>query len=245
MKKLFKIIAVLLLAAALFWAGEAAVRSRLIRINELFVNAGDIIGVDLSEYQGEVDMDILTSQNISFVIIKATEGSGHVDSYFYDNWENARTNGVIAGAYHFFSFDSSAVTQAEQYISTVGSLSGRMRPIVDVELYADKRTNPPDVEEVRRELGIFLDLIEAEYHIKPIIYASDEVFKNYLSGYFDEYPRWVTNMFYPAFVRDGDNWLIWQYSDSSDVGGFQGTAGKIDLNVLNRNADLTDLLSGY
>ena len=59
MKKLFKIIAVLLLAAALFWAGEAAVRSRLIRINELFVNAGDIIGVDLSEYQGEVDMDIL------------------------------------------------------------------------------------------------------------------------------------------------------------------------------------------
>jgi len=190
-------------------------------------------------------MDILTSQNISFVIIKATEGSGHVDSYFYDNWENARANGVIAGAYHFFSFDSSAVTQAEQYISTVGSLSGRMRPIVDVELYADKRTNPPDVEEVRRELGIFLDLIEAEYHIKPIIYASDEVFKNYLSGYFDEYPRWVTNMFYPAFVRDGNNWLIWQYSDSSDVGGFQGTAGKIDLNVLNRNADLTDLLSGY
>ncbi|MBE6128564.1 MAG: glycoside hydrolase family 25 [Erysipelotrichaceae bacterium] len=245
MKKLFKIIAVLLLAAALLWAGEAAVRSRLIRINELFVNAGDIIGVDLSEYQGEVDMDILTSQNISFVIIKATEGSGHVDSYFYDNWENARANGVIAGAYHFFSFDSSAVTQAEQYISTVGSLSGRMRPIVDVELYADKRTNPPDVEEVRRELGIFLDLIEAEYHIKPIIYASDEVFKNYLSGYFDEYPRWVTNMFYPAFVRDGNNWLIWQYSDSSDVGGFQGTAGKIDLNVLNRNADLTDLLSGY
>ena len=106
------------------------------------------------------------------------------------------------------------------------------------------RTFWQTLEEVQPKC-LFLDLIEAEYHIKPIIYASDEVFKNYLSGYFDEYPRWVTNMFYPAFVRDGNNWLIWQYSDSSDVGGFQGTSGKIDLNVLNRNADLTDLLSGY
>lgn len=245
MKKLIKAAVILLILFGLFGILEIAVRQKYIEINHLFIRDDDIIGVDLSEYQGEVDMDTLTSQNISFVIIKATEGSAHVDSYFDENWRNARENGVIAGAYHFFSFDSSAVTQAENYISTVGSLSGMMRPIVDIEFYADKEDNPPTEEEVRSEVQLFLTLIEEEYNIKPIIYASDRVYERYLAGYFDEYPRWVTNMYFPAFIRDGNDWLLWQYSDSSDLEGFEGYQSRIDLDVLNRSAQLSDLMSGY
>ncbi len=243
MKKLMKILIVLLVLFGLYRGAEYAVRSKLVSINELFVKEDDIIGADLSEYQGNVDMDLLASQNIRFVILKATEGSGHTDPFFETNRTNAIASGMLTGAYHFFSFDSSAVTQAEQYIRTVGSLSGMMRPAVDIELYADKAENPPSAEEVRREVGIFLDLIEQEYHIKPIIYASDEVFRNYLDGYFDEYPRWVTNMYYPAFIRDGSNWLLWQYCDSDELEGFESE--RIDLNVLNRANSLADLESGY
>lgn len=243
MKKVIKILIALLILFGLCKAGEYAVRSKLISINEVFIRGDDIIGVDISEYQGRVDMDLLASQNVRFVIIKATEGSGHTDPYFEINRENALNSGMLTGAYHFFSFDSSAVTQAEQYISTVGSLSGMMRPVVDIELYADKAENPPTEDEVRSELRVFLDLIEEEYHIRPIIYASDEVFRNYLDGYFDEYPRWVTNMYYPAFIRDGNRWLLWQYSDSDELKGFDSRS--IDVNVLNRSNTLADLESGY
>ena len=243
MKKLIKILIALLVLFGLYKTAEYAVRSKLISINEMFIREDDIIGVDISEYQGKVDMDLLASQNVRFVIIKATEGSGHTDPYFEVNRENALNSGMLTGAYHFFSFDSSAVTQAEQYISTVGSLSGMMRPVVDIELYADKAENPPTEEEVRSELEIFLTLIEDEYHIRPIIYASDEVFRNYLDGYFDEYPRWVTNMYYPAFIRDGNRWLLWQYSDSDELKGFDSRS--IDVNVLNRSNTLADLESGY
>lgn len=243
MKKVIKILIALLILFGLCKAGEYAVRSKLISINEVFIRGDDIIGVDISEYQGRVDMDLLASQNVRFVIIKATEGSGHTDPYFEINRENALNSGMLTGAYHFFSFDSSAVTQAEQYISAVGSLSGMMRPVVDIELYADKAENPPTEDEVRSELRVFLDLIEEEYHIRPIIYASDEVFRNYLDGYFDEYPRWVTNMYYPAFIRDGNRWLLWQYSDSDELKGFDSRS--IDVNVLNRSNTLADLESGY
>ena len=50
---------------------------------------GSVIGVDVSSYQGDIDWEILSSQDISFAFIKATEGSSYVDPYFENNWENA------------------------------------------------------------------------------------------------------------------------------------------------------------
>ena len=242
MKKILKFAAVLLILFGLYEGAQYAVRNKLIFINDLFVKVNDIHGVDLSEYQGEVDMEALKNQNIRFVIIKATEGSGHTDPNFAQNWQNAADSGIIAGAYHFFSFDSSGLTQAQQYIDTVGSLEGKMIPVVDIEYYADKKENPPSADSVRKEVQLFVDAIEKEYGVKPLIYASDQIYKQYLAGYFDDCQRWVPSIYYPAFVNHGNNWLIWQYSDQGQLEGIGGT--HIDMNVLNRNADLSDLLLG-
>ena len=242
MKKILKLAAVLLILFGLYKGAEYVIRNKIVFINDLFVREDDIRGVDLSEYQGEVDMEALKNQNIRFVIIKATEGSGHVDPCFAQNWQNAENGGMLAGAYHFFSFDSSGQTQAQQYIDTVGSLTGKMKPVVDIEFYADKKENPPSADEVRQEVQIYIETIEKEYGVKPIIYASDEVYKQYLAGYFDDCMRWVPSIYYPAFVNHGNNWLIWQYTDQGHLEGIGGT--HVDMNVLNRDADLNDLLAG-
>ncbi|MBF1041028.1 MAG: glycoside hydrolase family 25, partial [Lachnospiraceae bacterium] len=92
-------------------------------------------GMDVSHYQGEIDWKHLKAQGISFAYIKATEGSGLSDAYFAQNFENAEKNGVVTGAYHFFSFDSDAKTQAQNYIRAVGDLSGHLIPAIDVEYY--------------------------------------------------------------------------------------------------------------
>ena len=110
-----------------------AVKTKKLRINTWIVSDRDTIGVDLSEYQADVDMPGLKEQGIEFVYIKATEGSGHVDSRFAENWENAQECGLPAGAYHFFSFDSAGKMQAQNYINTVGALRGKQIPAVDVE----------------------------------------------------------------------------------------------------------------
>ncbi len=83
---------------------------------------------------------------MDFAFIKATEGSSNVDEYFKANWTNAQNSGLVIGAYHFFSFDSSAETQAENYIATVGNLNGKLPPAIDFEYYGDKEKSPPDVE---------------------------------------------------------------------------------------------------
>ena len=219
-----------------------AVKTKRLQINRWIVSDRDIIGVDISEYQADVDMERLREQGIEFIYMKATEGSGHVDGYFAENWENAGDCGIPAGAYHFFSFDSPGEQQAENYINTVGSLDGKMIPAIDVEYYADKKKNPPEKEDVVRELRAFIAVLEKEYGVKPLIYCSGEVYEMYLAESFVGYPRWVRSIYYPVTFEAGSNWAVWQYCDTAELDGYSGGERCIDLNVLKRGISTEDLM---
>ena len=148
-------LAVLLIVAVTGWM---LVKTKRIQINHFFVASSAVVGVDVSEHQADVDMGMLMDQGMQFVYVKATEGSSHVDARFAENWTHAHEAGLPVGAYHFFSFDSPGADQARSFIATVGALdAGDLIPVVDVEYYADKRDNPPDKDEVVRELRDFTD----------------------------------------------------------------------------------------
>ena len=238
-----------ILAAAAAAAGLLAVlfllvKTKKLQINRWIVSDTDVIGVDISEYQADVDMQKLASQGISFVYMKATEGSSFEDSRFVQNWENAAACGMPAGAYHFFSFDSPGRMQAENFINRIGDLDGRLIPAVDVEFYADKRENQPDPAEVTAQLRDFLNALEAAYHVKPMIYCPREIDEKYIMGYFDEYPRWIRSVYYPASFEAGVSWVIWQYCDTGELEGYEGGEQYIDLDVLHRGTELTSLYVG-
>ena len=132
-KRIIKAAVVLGAAAGLLALLFFSVKTKRLQINRWIVSDKDVVGVDISEYQADVDMEKLQEQGVEFIYMKATEGSGHVDGCFAQNWENAQECGIPAGAYHFFSFDSPGEKQAENYMNTVGSLDGKMIPAIDVE----------------------------------------------------------------------------------------------------------------
>ena len=186
-------------------------------------------------------MQVLKNQGISFVYIKATEGSSFVDSCFAENWKNAEEAGLPAGAYHFFSFDSPGKAQADLFIDAVGDMTGRLIPVVDVEFYSGKRSNPPEKEEVVRELLAFCNEIEERCGVKPMIYATREMYNAYLTGWFDSYPRWVRSVYYHADFEAKSNWVLWQYCDIGELDGYSGGEKYIDLDVLNRDRTLEEI----
>ena len=51
------------------------VLTKVIRITPLFAGRYPVHGVDVSHYQGEIDWEVLSGQDIRFAYIKATEGS--------------------------------------------------------------------------------------------------------------------------------------------------------------------------
>lgn len=241
---LITLIVVVLVAVIAFLAVFVLAKTKTIFINKWFVNEkNSTIGVDVSSYQADIDMEKLKEQNIAFIYIKATEGSSTQDDRFAENWKNAEEAGLLSGAYHFFSYDSEGKTQAENYIKTVGKdIKGRLIPVVDVEYYGDKEKNPPVKEDVRRELKTYLSVIENEYGVKPMIYTRADIYQYYLKGEFDEYKKWISSLYTPLSLNYKDNWYIWQYYNRGVLEGYSGGEKYIDLNVLNKDKSLDELI---
>ncbi len=238
------VIAVLVLMAAASLTVFVLAKKRVIFLNEWLVDrTADTIGVDISAYQADVDMGKLKEQGVEFIFIKATEGTTHQDRRFKENWENAKNAGLPAGAYHFFSYDSPGETQAANYIAMVGpDLAGRLLPVVDVEYYGDKEKNPPAKEDVVRELAVFMEALEAQYGVKPMIYAPVDVWEKYIRGSFDECKIWISSVYTPIGLVYSGEWQVWQYFNKAVLAGYSGGEKYIDMNVLNRDTTLEELI---
>lgn len=183
-------------------------------------------GVDISYYQGNIDWNALTAQGIDFAFIKATEGVDHCDSQFSQSWSSAAQAQIYVGAYHFYRFENSGEQQAQNFINTVPVTENTLPPVIDVELYPSLETEP-DAATARENLQEMLDLLEAHYGVKPILYAAPNTYRKYVKGFADEYPIWISNYYYEPYF----DWTFWQYTDSGLLEGYDGDQIHIDLNV--------------
>ena len=188
-------------------------------------------GVDVSHYQGEIDWEILAGQDIDFAFIKATEGSSYVDDTFEYNFSEARRAGLFVGAYHFFSFDSSAEAQAKNFTDTVEPFEGMLPPVIDFEFYGDKENDPQKKEAVCEDLDKMLEILEDRYGVKPIIYATEKTYELYLAGDYEEYDIWIRNVIIKPKMSDGRDWTFWQYTNRGLLDGYSGEEKFIDINV--------------
>ena len=206
----------------------------VISLNNPSTKKYPVRGVDVSAYQGEIDWQTLSEQNIEFAFIKATEGSSFVDRNFEYNYVEALKTDLRVGAYHFFSFDSGGDTQADNFIKNVEKIENMLPPVVDFEFYGDKENSLPEAAGVRAELTVLLEELEDYYGRKPIIYATGKAYNMYLSGYYSEYDIWIRNVFFePKKLHDGKEWTFWQYTSREQLEGYNGDEKYIDMNVFN------------
>ena len=74
---------------------------------------GKVIGIDVSEFQGAVDweeIEILEEKYpVQFVFIRATAGNDRVDRRFKENWNGAKENKIMSGAYHYYSQNENSI----------------------------------------------------------------------------------------------------------------------------------------
>lgn len=203
----------------------------VIQLNNPSYTDYPVRGVDVSNYQGEIDWDILSEQNIKFAFIKATEGSSFVDARFKTNYENAQKTQLRVGAYHFFSFQSQGITQAENFIETVPKIENMLPPVVDFEFYGGLEKKPPEKTETREQLNIMLSELEAYYGMKPIIYVKKEAYDTYLQDGYEEYDIWIRSVYNMQIDLGDCDWVFWQYSNRMHLKGYDGKEYYIDMNA--------------
>lgn len=196
----------------------------------------EIRGVDVSDYQGNIDWDSLSNQGIKFAFIKATEGSYFVDRSFNINYENARKTNLKVGAYHFFSYDSQGNRQADNFIRNVPKTDDMLAPAIDIEFYGDKQRNIPNVEETQKQLGIMLKRLENYYEKKPIIYVTYKSYNLYIANNFNDNAIWIRDVYFTPKLKDNREWTFWQFTNKARLIGYDGKENRIDMNVFNGNA---------
>lgn len=191
-------------------------------------------GVDVSVYQGDIDWRNLKDEGVRFAFIKATEGASFTDRNFKYNWRKAHRAGIKTGAYHFISYDSPGDVQAHHFINTAGNRWGMMPPVVDVEFYDEYLVNNPSKDKMYAVLDAFIETVENEYRIKPIIYTNLSIYNKYISGRYDEYPIWISSPDgIPDKLPDGREWIFCQYTFTETSPSIEGGAVHVDYNVFN------------
>lgn len=94
-------------------------------------------GVDVSSHQGNVAWSTLWNSGVKWAYTKATEGTYYTNPYFAQQYNGSYNVGMIRGAYHFATPDTtSGATQANYFVDHGGGWSrdGRTLPgVLDIE----------------------------------------------------------------------------------------------------------------
>lgn len=212
--------------------GPSSFRWKAIFGDPIYPENYNIHGIDISHHQAEVDWEVVANEAevngdpITFVIIKATEGSNRFDSLFNENFYHAKSQGLICGAYHFWSNHTSAKQQAVFFMDNVHLQEGDLPPVLDVEQYDEQLTK----QEFCQNVLTWLKIVEDHFGATPIIYTGLKFKKKYLDGKeFDHFPYWIAHYYTKDLGYDGE-WKFWQHTD---VGHLKGVKGYVDLNVYN------------
>ena len=200
-----------------------------------------LAGVDVSAWNGTVDWESAAKAGVKYAWVKATEGQGHINRGFVNRVKGARDSGIITGLYHFGRPDSDAGAddakrEAEHFLdaaSQVGVNKGDLIPTLDVE----KGMKTDDQYNVEWCLE-WLDIVEAELKVKPLIYTARWAYDLFLKkgdrsdlDKLLEYPLWLasynTDSDPKRMVREWSEWTVWQWTGS---GAVPGVKGKCDQN---------------
>lgn len=199
----------------------------------------DVIGVDVSAHQGDIDWKALAADDIAFAYIKATEGGDFRDARFQQNWDGAKAADLRRGAYHFFTQCRPGAEQAQNFIGVVPKDAGALPPVVDAEHMGPCRSGPA-LTDIVGELTEFMAIVEAHYGKRPIIYTTPAFHGAYLKGQFPDERFWVRSLLAPPSIRE-DSWILWQYHN---MGRRRGVAGPVDLNAFRGSKAELSALTG-
>lgn len=167
---------------------------------------------------------------VRFIFIKATEGTTVRNRYFAADYAAARKHGYRTGAYHFFSTKTTGTQQAYSFLRHSRYAKGDLPPALDLEPTDAQIRKMGGISVLFRNVRQWLDIVERQRGVRPILYISQRFVNKYLSlapDLHDNYDVWIAR--YGEYKPDV-HLMFWQLSPDGSV---KGIHGHVDINVYN------------
>lgn len=188
-------------------------------------NFSPIKGIDVSEWQGNIDWAKVKASGIKFAILRLGYGSENGTSYYDDNFkknvENATKAGVDIGCY-FFSYAMSLAAikkEADFVVKAVKALPGKFAYPIVLDFEYSKQTSLGKTTLTNMAVA-FLDAIE-----KAGCWATIYTNPNWIYNYLDDsklikYDHWIAD--WSSSPDYSGSIGLWQYSSTGKVNGISG-----------------------
>lgn len=178
-------------------------------------------GIDVSQYQGNIDFAKVKASGIDFVIIRAGFGRYETqrDPYFEKNYKNAKATGLHVGAY-WYSYAQSAADAVKEAQTCIKIIKGKQ---FDFPIFFDLEERSQfskgrafcdslvkafcgELEKNGWFAGLYISRSPLQTYISPTVAK--------------RYALWVAE--YGSRCNYGGSYGIWQYSSTGRVNGISG-----------------------
>ena len=202
---------------------------------ERFQDCIVVHGIDISEYQDEINWKKVKSSGADFVFIRAGYRSSETgelkeDADFRTNMKKAGKAGMMCGAYFFSQAlnEAEAIEEAEYLLKLVKRYDIEMPLVIDYELYDGGRLQQKVEAGEMPASSMYHDVVLAfcrrveKAGYESAVYANYDMLTNYMDSALldDEAVIWAAQ--YGGVCDVTGNYLYWQCAEDAAVGGIEG-----------------------
>lgn len=193
-------------------------------------------GIDISEFQGEIDFEEVRRSGIEAVYIRVGAGE-YTDEYFAENYERAKAAGLKIGFYHYVTARSvdEGRRQARFFASLAAGREPDMRLAMDFEYFGSL-----SVSQINAISEAYLDELTALTKREAVIYSDLSNARNIFSrALAEKYPLWAAQYGADEPSANGKwrGWVGFQYTDEGRIGGIYGN---VDRDIFTEGIFLSD-----
>jgi lysozyme len=201
-----------------------------------------ILGIDISNWNGNWDATKAKQAGATFVFIKASQAT-FTDIQFTANWKKAKEAGLLRGAYHYLDYTKPGIDQANYFADLLKDDPGELPPVVDYE-QARTDNNPGAalqflkdfLNQMIKRTELYKDAV-----IKvPMIYSGVGFWASYGDQtnpeYWIQFPLWNahwTTSNAPLIPPPWTMWNFWQFTAKGPGEAYGSESLVIDMNRFN------------
>lgn len=193
-------------------------------------------GIDISEWQGNINFKEVKKAGIDVVYIRAGQGFSYKDSMFERNYEEAKKNGFKIGVYHYVTARSveDAKLQAKFFVSLISNKKIDCKLAMDFETFGNL-----DNSEINEVALAYLKELEELSKKEVIVYSNTYSAKYRFNSKVAQYPLWVAQ-YGVNEPQDNGKWKNWEGFQYSSTGKVSGIKGNVDLDKFTQNIFLSN-----